>query len=99
MSFQNSYGVDGSININVVPSFGHIVLLPEQQKAMTVIYLFYHRLQKLKDGEPQEVLLEADPLTSTQADTLHSVLKKSLKTQLTKLIFMNMLKDQDSAED
>jgi hypothetical protein len=36
MSFQNSFGADGSININVVPSFGHIVTLPEQQKAATV---------------------------------------------------------------
>ena len=36
MSFQNSYGPDGSININVVPSFGRIVQLPEQQKAVTV---------------------------------------------------------------
>lgn len=34
--FQNSYGPDGSININVVPSFGHIVMLPEQQKVLTV---------------------------------------------------------------
>jgi hypothetical protein len=36
MSFQNSYGPDGSININVIPSFGHIVQLPEQQKVVTV---------------------------------------------------------------
>jgi hypothetical protein len=36
MSFQNSFGPDGSININVVPSFGHIVMLPEQQKVSTV---------------------------------------------------------------
>jgi hypothetical protein len=36
MSFQNSFGPDGTININVVPSFGHIVLLPEQQKSSTV---------------------------------------------------------------
>lgn len=36
MSFQNSYGPDGSININVVPSFGRIVQLPEQQKVVTV---------------------------------------------------------------
>lgn len=36
MSFQNSFGPDGSININVVPSFGRIVQLPEQQKVVTV---------------------------------------------------------------
>jgi hypothetical protein len=40
MSFQNSYGPDGSININVVPSFGRIVQLPEQQKVVTVLNLF-----------------------------------------------------------
>lgn len=39
MSFQNSFGPDGSININVVPSFGHIVMLPEQQKTVTVTYI------------------------------------------------------------
>ncbi len=36
MSFQNSFGPDGSININVVPSFGHIVMLPEQTKLAKV---------------------------------------------------------------
>jgi hypothetical protein len=36
MSFQNSYGPDGSININVVPSFGRIIQLPENQKVGTV---------------------------------------------------------------
>ena len=36
MSFQNSYGPDGSININVVPSFGRIVQVPEQNKYATV---------------------------------------------------------------
>jgi len=38
MSFQNSYGPDGSININVVPSFGRIVQVPEHQKTVTVIF-------------------------------------------------------------
>lgn len=37
MSFQNSYGPDGSININVVPSFGRIIQCPENQKSATVI--------------------------------------------------------------
>jgi hypothetical protein len=40
MSFQNSYGADGSININVVPSFGRIVQLPEPQKVVTVLNIF-----------------------------------------------------------
>lgn len=37
MSFQNSFGPDGSININVVPSFGRIIQCPEVQKHTTVI--------------------------------------------------------------
>jgi hypothetical protein len=41
MSFQNSYGPDGSININVVPSFGRIIQLPEQQKVVTVLISLY----------------------------------------------------------
>ena len=41
MSFQNSYGPDGSININVVPSFGRIVQLPENQKNSTVLYILF----------------------------------------------------------
>lgn len=50
MSFQNSYGPDGSININVIPSFGHIVNLPEQQKVVTVrVFLF--RSLMWRDGE------------------------------------------------
>lgn len=36
MSFQNSYAPDGSININVVPSFGHVVVVPESLKYQTV---------------------------------------------------------------
>lgn len=38
MSFQNSYGPDGSININVIPSFGRIVQVPENQKGATVTF-------------------------------------------------------------
>ncbi len=34
--FQNSFGPDGSININVVPSFGRIVQVPEGSKVTTV---------------------------------------------------------------
>lgn len=98
MSFQNSYGPDGSININVVPSFGRIVQLPEPQKVTTVLY-FWCRFLKLKHGELEKVLLEQDQLISTQADIYHLVLDKLLRTQLITNISMNMLKDQDLAED
>lgn len=50
MSFQNSYSPDGSININVVPSFGRIVQVPENQK-LTTVHLNLFRFLKLKDGE------------------------------------------------
>lgn len=36
MSFQNSFGPDGSININVIPSFGRIIQCAENQKHSTV---------------------------------------------------------------
>jgi hypothetical protein len=75
MSFQNSYGPDGSININVVPSFGRIVQLPEPQKVTTVLYLWC-RFLKLKHGELEKVLLEQDQLISTQADIFPLVLEK-----------------------
>lgn len=51
MSFDNRYGADGSININVIPSFGRIVQLPEQQKVVTVIMPSFSFL-RLKPGEP-----------------------------------------------
>lgn len=76
MSFQNSFGPDGSININVVPSFGRIVQLPEQQKTVTVQF-FSFRFRKLKDGELEKELLDQGLLTSTQADMFHSAPEKS----------------------
>ena len=45
MSFQNSFAPDGysiplfsTININVIPSFGRIIQLPENQKNITVLF-------------------------------------------------------------
>lgn len=76
MSFQNSFGPDGSININVVPSFGRIVQLPDNQKYTTVLFCLCS-FRKSRDGDPLEELLGRDPLTSTPADMSHSALKKS----------------------
>lgn len=98
MSFQNSYGPDGSININVVPSFGRIVQLPENQKVVTV-HDSLCRFPKLMLGEPEREPFAKDQLTSTPADTSHSALGKSSRIPLTNSTFTNMLKDQDSAED
>ena len=53
----------------------------------------------MKDGDQEKEHLDKDLLISIQADIFLSVLKKSLKTQSTTNTFMNMLKDQDLAED
>jgi hypothetical protein len=53
----------------------------------------------LKHGELEKEHLDKDLLISIQADIFLSVLKKSLKTQSSNNISMNMLKDQDLAED
>ena len=98
MSFQNSYGPDGSININVVPSFGRIIQLPEQQKYTTVFNLL-PRLLKLKHGERKKEPFEADQLISILAGTFPSALNKLLSSQLPKTTFTSTLKDLDSAED
>ena len=98
MSFQNSFGPDGSININVVPSFGRIVQLPEQQKVVTV-HIRLPRSQKLKHGELEKVPWDKDLQTLTQADIFLSVLEKSLKIQLINRTFTIMSKDPDLAED
>ena len=75
MSFQNSYGPDGSININVVPSFGRIVQLPEQQKHVTVNTLSFS-FRKSMHGDPAREPFTSAPLTSTPLDMFPSVTRK-----------------------
>lgn len=75
MSFQNSYGPDGSININVVPSFGRIVQLPEQQKVVTVKNNWF-RLVKLMHGELAKAPWEPDHKILIPQDMFHSAHEK-----------------------
>lgn len=98
MSFQNSFGPDGSININVVPSFGRIVQIPEQQKVVTVNYLTC-RFLKYKHGELEREHLELLLQTSIQKGMSHSALNKLSRIQSAMNTFTNMLNDLDSAED
>lgn len=98
MSFDNRFGADGSININVIPSFGRIVQLPEQQKVVTVIMPSFSFL-RLKPGEPVKEPWDQDQLISTQADMFLLALAKSSKIQSTNSTSMTMLKDQDLAEN
>jgi hypothetical protein len=98
MSFQNSFGPDGSININVVPSFGRIVQLPEQQKAVTVLVSPYRSLRSRRGGDGRELFTLVRP-TSTPADMCRSAPTKWLKTLLTNRTSTNTLRDPDSAAD
>ena len=52
MSFQNTVLPDGSININVIPSFGRIVNANEADKQRLVSFLYNKSYHKFKDGEP-----------------------------------------------
>jgi hypothetical protein len=73
MSFQNSYGPDGSININVVPSFGHIVQVSENHKVTTVKSKHYFRHHKLKHGGNAKEHFVPDQLILIQVDMHHSL--------------------------
>lgn len=98
MSFQNSYGPDGSININVIPSFGHVVMLPEQEKNMTVQFCLcsWH---KSINGELWEEFWDKDLLTLIPQGMHLSAQMKLSKTLSIKNTSTNMWRDRDLAED
>lgn len=98
MSFQNSFSPDGSININVVPSFGRIIQCPENQKYATV-HPTLSRSQKSMPGEHAKEPSTTGPLTSTPAATSPSAPRKSSRSQSISSTSTSMLKDPDSAED
>ena len=81
MSFQNSYGADGSININVVPSFGRIVQVPENQKLTTVFTYHISRFLMSRHGNQERVHFINARLISILPDMFPLALKKSLKNQ------------------
>jgi len=101
MSFQNSISEDGyiynnisSININVIPSFGHIVNVSESDKSKVVGRIWY-RQYKLKNGEPQKEPFIANLKTLIHHDMLLSVWERSSKSQSTASTFTNTSRDQD----
>lgn len=87
-----------SININVIPSFGHIVNVSEPDKNKLVVQSWC-RLEKLRPGEARRELFMSHPRTLTHHATLHSAWEKLSRSQLTKNISMNMSKDQGLAGD
>ena len=98
MSFQNSFGPDGSININVVPSFGRIIQCPENQKFTTVLPILCRSLKSML-GELEKVPFTKDPPISTPLAMSPSAPRKSLKTQSINNTFTSMSRDPVSAED
>lgn len=87
-----------SININVIPTFGRIVQVAENQKQSTVSHLSF-RSPKLKAGNTGREPCIKDQLISTPTDTSPSAQEKWWKTQSHPSIFMNTLKNPDLAED
>lgn len=87
-----------SININVIPSFGHIVNIGENDKQRQVRFLAL-RFKKFRHGEPEKELCTTLPEILTHPATPPSVLERLSNSLCPHNIFMNMSKGQDSAED
>ena len=76
MSFQNQVLPDGSININVIPSFGRIVNVVESDKTKVVHVNHNVSYLKLKDGrEATDPSLKDLPIL-THPDTSLSAQEK-----------------------
>ena len=87
-----------SININVIPSFGHIVNINEVDRNK-VVPPYLCRSMKSINGENKEELSTACPETLTHPDMFLSALRKPLKNPLQVNISMITSRDQDLAED
>lgn len=94
----NRFVILRSININVVPSFGRIVIIGDYDKNARVNTTLFSFL-KLKLGNREKEPSDQDQQTSTQPDTSHSVSEKLLRIQSIKFISTNMFKDLDSQGD
>ena len=95
MSFQNQVLPDGSININVIPSFGRIVNVVETDKNKVVSFNHNVSYLKSRDGrEPTDLLLK-DLLILTPADTSLSAQGKLSNNQSTNNTSMNTSKNLD----
>jgi len=98
MSFQNTISEDGSININVIPSFGHIVNVNETDKNK-VVHLSLFSSMKLINGNRKKEHFTINLKTLILLAMLHSVSAKLLKNQSMRSIFTSTSKNLDSAKD
>lgn len=105
MSFQNTISEDGycshyhrSININVIPTFGHIVNVnePDRQAKVSLSSL---SSEKSNNGEPETELSTQCPETSTLLATLPFRSRKLLKNLLLRTTSTTTSRDLDSAGD
>ena len=87
-----------SININVIPTFGRIIQVAENQKQSTVLHLWL-RFPKLKAGNTEKEPWIKDQLILIPTDMFPSAPEKWLRNQSHPNIFTNTLKNPDLAED
>ena len=87
-----------SININVIPSFGHIVNVNDNDRR-NIVRPYLPRSARFKAGEAGKELFTVSQETSTLPDMPHSVLRRLLRSLLPSSTSMTMLRDPVSAED
>lgn len=78
-----------SININVIPSFGRIVNVVDNEKDVRVIPFLNYSSDKSKPPELDLEPLSPDPSTLTPPDTSLSAPEKLSKNQSTNNTFTN----------
>ena len=87
-----------SININVIPSFGHIINVSEVDKQRQVTQLLFS-CRKSRPGEPERGLCMLLPKISILLAMPHLVSAKWLNSLLNRSTFMITSKGQGSAGD
>lgn len=87
-----------SININVIPSFGHIVNINEVDKQRQV-WISRYSSKKLRPGDRKRVLFTSPPRISIPPDMLPSASGRSSRNLSMPSRSMSMLRGPDSAED
>ncbi len=88
-----------SININVIPSFGRIVNVIDNEKDVRVYFRLIFSSEKSKPPEPDSEPSDKNPLTLIPPDTFHSAPGKSSKNPSTNSKSMNTSKGPDFHED
>ena len=105
MSFQNNITEDGyslllfrSININVIPTFGHIVNVSEQDKNAKVLPRWVS-WERWSSGDKRRVPFTTSPRISIPRDTPLSVWERWLRSPSTASTSTSTLRGRDWAED